>query len=59
VAGPGFAGLSSNRWFPSFGVGLRHLKVPGPYWEGDVDTGVELVYAPDGGARLLLAVATF
>ena len=59
VAGPGFAGLGHDQWFPSFGVGLRHFQIPGPYWEGDLDTGVQLAYSPDGGFRVLLSVATF
>jgi len=59
VAGPGFAGLGNSRWFPTFGVGLRLVRTPGPYWEGDLNTGVQLAYAPDGGFRLLLSVATF
>jgi hypothetical protein len=59
VAGPAFSGLGTNRWFPSFGVGLRLYSTPAAYWEGALDTGIQLAYAPDGGFRLLLAVATF
>jgi hypothetical protein len=59
VAGPGFAGLGTARWFPDFGVGLRLYHTPATYWEGTVDSGVQLIYAPDAGFRLILAVATF
>jgi hypothetical protein len=59
VAGTDFSGLASARWFPSFGVGLRFFHVPGEYWEGTLQTGVQLAYAPDAGFRLILAVATF
>jgi hypothetical protein len=59
VAGPNFSELSRARWFPSFGVGLRFFHVPGEYWEGTLQTGVQLTYAPDSGFRFILAVATF
>lgn len=59
VAGPELAGLVSARWFPSFGVGLRFFHVPGEYWEGTLQTGVQLAYAPDAGFRLILTVASF
>jgi outer membrane protein assembly factor BamA len=59
VAGPGFAGITSAHWFPDFGVGLRVFRVNGPHWEGDLQTGIQLAYAPDGGLRMLFSVATF
>jgi hypothetical protein len=59
VAGPAFSDLSHSAWFPTFGVGLRHFKTPGPYWEGDLDTGLQLAYSLDGGFRVLFAMATF
>lgn len=59
VAGAGFAGLTSARWFPSYGVGLRFFHVPGDYWDGTLETGAQLVYAPDNGFRFILAVAGF
>ncbi|HVU51780.1 MAG TPA: BamA/TamA family outer membrane protein, partial [Polyangia bacterium] len=59
VAGPDFSGLASARWFPSFGVGLRLYHVPGEYWEGTLETGAQLAYAPDYGFRFILNVATF
>jgi hypothetical protein len=59
VAGRDFAGLARARWFPSFGVGLRLYATPAMHWEGALDSGVQLAYAPDGGFRLILAVAAF
>jgi hypothetical protein len=59
VAGPNFSDLARARWFPSFGVGLRFFHVPGEYWEGTLQTGVQLAYAPDNGFRFILAVASF
>jgi outer membrane protein assembly factor BamA len=59
VAGHDFEGLGSARWFPSFGVGFRFYGTPGNYWEGDVESGVQFVYAPDSGFRVILAIANF
>jgi hemolysin activation/secretion protein len=59
VAGPAFAGLRGDRWFPSFGAGLRLFSLDGAHWEGDLDTGVQLAYAPDGGFRFLFTAAGF
>jgi hypothetical protein len=59
VAGPDFGGLASARWFPSFGLGLRFFHVPAEYWEGTLQSGAQVAYAPDAGFRFILAVATF
>jgi hypothetical protein len=59
VAGTNFAGLTTARWFPSYGVGLRFFHVLGEYWNGTLTTGAQLVYAPDNGFRFILAVASF
>jgi hypothetical protein len=59
AAGPNFVGIASARWFPSYGVGLRFFHVPGDYWDGTLETGAQLVYAPDDGFRFILAVASF
>jgi hypothetical protein len=59
VAGTNFAGLTNAHWFPSYGLGLRFFHVPGEYWEGTLQTGAQLVYAPDSGFRFILAVASF
>jgi hypothetical protein len=59
VAGRNFAELGQSRWFPSFGVGLRLYHTPAAYWEGELASGAQLVYAPDGGFRFLLALASF
>jgi outer membrane protein insertion porin family len=59
VAGPAFTGLRRDRWFPSFGVGLRLFKLTGPHWTAGVDSGLQVAYAPDGGFRVLLSVAPF
>ena len=58
VAGPGFSHLA-ERWFPDVGFGLRLYAVPDEYWKGSLYTGAQIVYAPDGGVRLLVAVAAF
>jgi len=58
VGGPNFSGLG-QRWFPDFGFGLRLYSTPDEYWKGALNTGVQIVYAPDGGVRVLLAVAAF
>jgi hypothetical protein len=59
VAGPAFSGLEKARWFPTFGFGLRLFDRVDNYWEGAVQTGIQVAYAPDGGARLLFSVAGF
>jgi len=58
VAGPEFSGIG-QRWFPDFGFGLRFYSTPDVYWKGSLYTGAQIVYAPDGGVRFLLAVASF
>jgi hypothetical protein len=57
--GQSFARFRADRWFPTFGVGLRLYQLGGPHWKGKVVGGVEFAYAPDSGPRLLLAVAPF
>jgi hypothetical protein len=59
VAGPRFAGLSGDRWFPSFGLGFRYYKPQGPYWEARARDGMQFVYSPDGGFRVLVEMAAF
>jgi len=59
VAGRGFSGLRWDRWFPSFGTGLRLSSPVGPYWRAAPGTGIQVAYAPDGGLRLLFSLATF
>lgn len=59
VAGPRFAGIERAHWFPSYGLGLRFFHVPGDYWDGTIETGAQLVYAPDNGFRFILAIANF
>ncbi|HVR61006.1 MAG TPA: hypothetical protein VMU50_03860 [Polyangia bacterium] len=59
VAGHDFAGIGSARWFPSYGLGLRLYRTPGAYWEGAPQSGMQFIYAPDGGFRFILSVATF
>jgi hypothetical protein len=59
VAGPGFSGLGAARWFPDFGVGLRLFSRAAEYWESNLQTGIQLAYAPDGGFRTLFTVAAF
>jgi hypothetical protein len=59
VAGRGFEGLGSARWFPSYGFGLRFYGTPGNYWEGAVESGAQVVYAPDSGFRFIVTVASF
>jgi hypothetical protein len=58
-AGQGFSNFRADRWFPDVGLGLRMYALPGPHWKGQVTAGVEIAYAPDSGARLLLALAPF
>jgi hemolysin activation/secretion protein len=57
--GQSFADFRGDRWFPNFGLGLRNYSLPGPHWQGQLNGGVELAYAPDGGFRLLLALAPY
>jgi hypothetical protein len=59
VAGHHFEGLAGAHWFPDFGVGLRLYRTPGNYWEGTLETGAQIVYAPDNGFRVIFAVASF
>jgi len=59
VAGRNFEGLGSARWFPSYGFGLRFYGTPGNYWEGAVESGAQVVYAPDSGFRFIVTVASF
>ena len=59
VAGRGFSGIVWDRWFPSFGTGVRLFRTQGPYWEAIARSGIQLAYAPDGGFRLLLSMAGF
>jgi hypothetical protein len=59
VAGQGFSGIRRDAWFPDVGVGLRLYNVEGVHWEGTLQTGLQVAYAPDGGVRVLLAVAGF
>jgi hypothetical protein len=59
VAGPAFAGLLRERWFPDFGVGLRFYNQQVPHWSAAPVGGVEVTYAPDFGLRLLFALARF
>jgi hypothetical protein len=59
VAGPAFAGLFQNRWFPDVGVGLRFYAQQSPHWVAPPTGGIEVAYAPDNGVRLLFALAGF
>jgi hypothetical protein len=59
VGGPRFSHLDWERWFPSFGTGLRYHRRAERYWEASVLDGIQLAYAPDGGFRVLLALAAF
>lgn len=59
VAGGGFSGIGTARWFPSYGTGLRFFKTQGPYWEAIAYNGVQLAYAPDDGFRFMFAMAGF
>jgi Omp85 superfamily domain len=59
VAGHHFAGIGSAPWFPSYGAGLRLYDAPGEYWEGAVDSGIQVVYAPGNGVRFMFVVAAF
>ena len=59
VAGPRFEGLGASQWFPDFGLGFRFYKPQGPYWETQALSGLQLAYAPQGGLRVLLSMASF
>jgi hypothetical protein len=59
VAGHNFSGMVWDRWFPTYGVGLRTFLTQGPYWEAVPRWGVQFTYAPDYGFRLLLTMAAF
>jgi hypothetical protein len=59
VAGPAFAGLTESHWFPDVGLGFRFYAAEVPHWEAVTRGGVQLTWAPDGGFRLLLALAPF
>ena len=59
VAGPRFAGFDGTRWFPSYGLGFRYYQPQGPHWEARAVDGIQIAYAPEGGLRLLLAMAAF
>lgn len=59
VAGPRFAGLDWQRWFPSYGVGLRFHDPRPVYWESPVVDGIQVAYSPEAGVRFLLALAAF
>jgi hypothetical protein len=59
VAGSRFQDLGASRWFPNFGLGFRFYNPHGPHWEAPVQSGVQVTYAPDYGARLLLSLAGF
>jgi hypothetical protein len=59
VAGPRFSGLRDSRLFPSFGLGLRLFDPSASYWRADVQSGIQIAYAPGAGFSLLLSVAPF
>lgn len=60
VAGRRFSGLGGSRWFPSFGLGLRLFDMNArPYWRADLETGIQIAYAPDNGFWTSLSVASF
>jgi hemolysin activation/secretion protein len=59
VAGPRFAGLDWERWFPSFGLGFRYYQPHGAYWQARALDGIQFAYAPQGGFRVLLIMAAF
>ena len=59
VAGRTFSGMVWDRWFPSFGFGLRLLKTVGSYWEAVPMDEVQIAWAPDGGVHLLLSLTGF
>ena len=59
VAGPRFADIDWERWFPSFGLGFRYYWIDGSYWDARPKEGIQIAYAPDGGLRFLLSMAAF
>jgi hypothetical protein len=59
VAGPAFAGLFQNHWFPDVGLGLRFYSAEVPHWQAVARGGVQVTWAPDAGFRVLLALAPF
>jgi hypothetical protein len=59
VAGPRFSGLRADRWFPDFGVGLRLLWGDAAQWGAIARTGVQFIYAPDAGFRVVVGLAGF
>ncbi|HEY8924712.1 MAG TPA: BamA/TamA family outer membrane protein, partial [Polyangia bacterium] len=59
VAGPRFAGIDRERWFPSFGLGFRYYWIDGSYWEARPKEGIQIAYAPEGGFRFLFNMAAF
>jgi hypothetical protein len=59
VAGPRFAGLDWERWFPSFGLGFRYYQPQGAYWQARALDGIQFAYAPQGGFRVLFSMAAF
>jgi hypothetical protein len=59
VAGRRFSGLRGDRWFPTFGLGIRIYQPSGPHWEAPARTGIQVAYAPDAGVRVMLTLAGF
>ena len=60
VAGPAFADIDWNRWFPTFGLGFRLFKSPdGPYWDAVARDEIQFAYAPDNGFRMLFTMTAF
>jgi hypothetical protein len=59
VAGPRFSGLGSARLFPDVGLGVRRSNPGSPYWQARVEDGFQIVYAREGGVRVLLSTAAF
>ena len=59
VAGPRFSGIVWDRWLPSFGIGLRTYQPQGAYWQARAQDGIQIAYAPEGGFRILLSMASF
>ena len=50
VGGPRFSHMDWDRWFPSFGTGLRYHRRRAPLGSPALD-GIQFAYAPDGGLR--------
>jgi len=59
VAGRAFSDLRWDRWYPSFGAGLRLSSPVGPYWMATPGTGLQVAYAPGNGFRALFSLAAF